>query len=118
MEEQKDSATNSDEQVEEDSVHSRLTEQYSTPTIVDKISVKPAGTLSKAIGLNDKFQLLATLFNGEEANYSECIQMLEEQKDFDSAEDFLKNVMAIKYSWDVESETYSKLLDITTRHFS
>lgn len=76
------------------------------------------GRLSRFIGLNDKFQIVRQLFNGEESAYLNFIQAMEKFEDLESAEKFLVEEVCIQRNWDPESEAFKNLSSITIRYFS
>ncbi|OFY84832.1 MAG: hypothetical protein A3F72_19535 [Bacteroidetes bacterium RIFCSPLOWO2_12_FULL_35_15] len=92
----------------------------------DKIEVKsvipnihkPAiSDLSKAIGINDKFQFANELFSGNMQEYSIAIQQLNSCETLESAMDYFSNLQQL-YEWDSENQTVKRLLDLVDRRYS
>lgn len=56
----------------------------------EQISEEPA-----SLTLNDKFHLINSLFEGNEADYTECLNCLSEMKSREDAEDYIFNDLCI-----------------------
>lgn len=79
---------------------------------------KPAiSDLSKAIGINDKFQFANELFAGNIQEYSIAIQQLNSSEGLESAMDYFSNLQQL-YEWDSENQTVKRLLDLVDRRYS
>lgn len=92
----------------------------------DKIEVKPVisnihkptiSDLSKAIGINDKFQFANELFAENMQEYSIAIQQLNSCETLESAMDYFSNLQQL-YEWDSENQTVKRLLDLVDRRYS
>ena len=79
---------------------------------------KPAITdITKAIGINDKFQFANELFTGSMQEYSIAVQQLNSAESLEAAMDYFSNLQML-YEWDVENETVKRLLDLVDRRYS
>ena len=79
---------------------------------------KPAiADITKAIGLNDKFQFAKELFDESMQEYSIAIQQLNSAESLEAAMDYFTNLQLL-YEWDMENETVKRLLDIVDRRYS
>ena len=85
--------------------------------VANKIQ-KPAITdITKAIGLNDKFQFAKELFGESMQEYSIAIQQLNSAESLEGAMDYFSNLQML-YEWDMENETVKRLLDLVDRRYS
>ena len=74
---------------------------------------KPVKNIEAAIGINERFEFVRELFNGDAASYTKTIKMLDASSNFNEAFNYLNQT----YSWDLESDMVHKLLDIVRRRF-
>lgn len=78
-----------------------------------KIQSKPLENISAAIGLNEKFSFIHTLFRGDATKYNETIQVLNNSTNFNEAYNYLNET----FDWDMNSEPVQKILDLIRRKF-
>lgn len=85
--------------------------------VANKIQKPAIQDISKAIGLNDKFQFANELFEGSMQEYSIAIQQLNGAESLESAMDYFSNLQQL-YEWDMEKESVKRLLDLVDRRYS
>ena len=85
--------------------------------VTNKIQKPSITDISKAIGLNDKFQFANELFEGSVQEYSIAIQQLNGAESLESAMDYFSNLQQL-YEWDIEKESVKRLLDLVDRRYS
>lgn len=84
--------------------------QYN-PEEVRPVAIQPAHhniSLSKAFTLNDRFRFKRELFGGNDADFTDTLQLLSEMETYGEAEDYLLNDMM----WDCDSEPVKDFLSI------
>jgi len=72
---------------------------------------KPITNLSNAIGLNDRFQFIKELFNGDVELYNNTLGVLNNSTNFNEAYNFLMD----NFEWDMDSDTVQSLLELVRR---
>jgi hypothetical protein len=85
------------------------------PTVT-KVARPGIADLRAAIGINDKFLFANELFNGNMTEYDIAIQQLNSAGSLESAMDYISNIRDL-YSWDMESETVKRMLDLVDRRY-
>lgn len=86
--------------------------------VADKIALKPIKDLRAAIGINDKFQFMETLFNKEEVVFESSIKTINAFKNFAEAQFWIKQNLRNKYQWDEESAVVMAFDQLVKRRFS
>ncbi|MBN2348942.1 MAG: hypothetical protein JXJ22_08905 [Bacteroidales bacterium] len=76
-----------------------------------QLQSKPISNIANAIGLNDKFLIIKTLFNGNADQYNETLLMLNSASNFNEAFNYLVE----NFDWDMDSEIVQKLLELIRR---
>ncbi len=71
-------------------------------------------SLRGAIGINDRFQIISEVFNGDAAAYEQAIDDLESYEDLDELMIHIHD----RYSWNPNAEGTKTLIEILTRKFS
>ena len=74
---------------------------------------KPVNDLNKVIGLNEKYAIIKELLKGDSNKYNEIIDILNNQKNFNDAYNFI--VKDLK--WDTNQHIVKYLLDLLRRKF-
>ncbi len=115
--EKKDTA-NSEKKSLGDSIsgmHPTLNEELSTKVksadLARHLKNRPITDLSTAIGLNEKFELINNLFNGDRNSYNETIERLNLATNFNEAYNYLSD----KLNWDMDNPMVQRLLDLIRR---
>ena len=86
--------------------------------VADKIALEPIKDLRAAIGINDKFQFMETLFNKEEVVFESSIKTINAFKNFAEAQFWIKQNLRNKYQWDEESAVVIAFDQLVKRRFS
>lgn len=84
----------------------------------DLLNEAPVRDLKKAIGLNDRYVFIATLFNGDEGFYERCIKTLNAFSVLQEAEYWVKRELALKLGWQDENPTVRHFYQLLKRRFS
>lgn len=85
-------------------------------SVAEKLQNKRIESLKSVIGINDKFQFINELFNGDAQKYDETIYTLNNFKKFDEAMQYF-STLKYRFSWEEESEAYEKLSLMLERKF-
>lgn len=86
--------------------------------VADKIALEPIKDLRAAIGINDKFQFMETLFNKEEVVFESSIKTINAFKNFAEAQFWIKQNLRNKYQWEEESAVVMAFDQLVKRRFS
>jgi len=77
-----------------------------------KISNRPLESIKKAIGINDRFQYIRELFEGNAEKFIDTVAELDEKTDINEAVDYLKK----NFKWK-KNETSLKFVNLVKRRF-
>jgi hypothetical protein len=88
------------------------------PEVKDHITLEPIKNLASAIGINDKFLFIETLFLGDEKAFEESIKTINAFKIFQEAQFWIKQELRIKNNWDEASPIVHQFDQLVKRRFS
>ena len=88
------------------------------PEVKDHITLEPIKNLASAIGINDKFLFIETLFLGDEKAFEESIKTINAFKIFQEAQFWIKQELRIKNNWDEASPIVNQFDQLVKRRFS
>lgn len=71
--------------------------------------------IRESLTINQKFMFTKALFNGDFEKFSEAIQALDNQPDFDGAMDYLEKYLM---KWDQESEEFHEFMEMIEKRFN
>ena len=91
---------------------------FSKKEVAEKIALEPIKDLRTAIGINDKFQFMETLFNKEEVLFESSIKTINAFKNFAEAQFWIKQNLRNKYQWEEESSVVIAFDQLVKRRFS
>ena len=74
---------------------------------------KPVKNIESSIGINERFEFIKELFNGDTATYLKTIKILDNSSNFNEAFNYIHQT----FLWDYESETVHKILDLVRRRY-
>lgn len=72
----------------------------STSELQEKLALEPIKDLKAAIGINDKFQFIETLFGKDEKAFEQAIKSINAFKIYAEAQFWIKSNLKEKYQWD------------------
>lgn len=100
---------------EQQSLHHKIgktkTERYS-----DKLQQQPVVDLKRSIGINEKFAFMNELFGGNQQQYTQSIETLNNFSNYEEAQAHLQN-LASDMKWNISSNTYQELDELVKRRF-
>lgn len=78
-----------------------------------KLSNRPVESIKKSIGINDRFQYIRELFEGNAERFVDAVTKLDEKKNMNEAVDYLKQ----NFKWQ-KNETSLKFINLVKRRFT
>lgn len=76
-----------------------------------KLKSKPIGSITGALGLNEKFELIKELFDGNKEKFEKTMQILNMAGSFVEAYNYLEE----NFDWDMDSPYVQRLLELIRR---
>lgn len=83
------------------------------PSVSDMIARREAADLKRVFTLNDKMHFRRTLFNHNDAQFTEALDQLARLESFDGAKKFVKET----YGWDLADNEVADFLSIIKPHY-
>jgi hypothetical protein len=80
----------------------------------EKLALDPIKDLKSAIGINDKFQFIATLFNGDEKAFEQAIKTINGFKIYAEAQFWIKSNLREQNKWD-DTDDVVKAFDLLVK---
>jgi hypothetical protein len=84
----------------------------------EKLALDPIKDLKAAIGINDKFQFTATLFNGDEKAFEMAVKTINGFKIYAEAQFWIKSNLREQYNWDETAEVVKAFDLLVKRRFA
>ena len=84
----------------------------------EKLALDPIKDLKAAIGINDKFQFIATLFNGDEKAFEMAVKTINGFKIYAEAQFWIKSNLREQYNWDETAEVVKAFDLLVKRRFA
>ena len=84
----------------------------------EKLALDPIKDLKAAIGINDKFQFTATLFNGDEKAFENAIKTINGFKIYAEAQFWIKSNLREQNKWDETAEVVKAFDLLVKRRFA
>lgn len=102
---------------EKPNLNERIGENNPDASITSKIKKQPVASLKKAIGINEKFQYINELFNGNIQDYSNAINHLNDTcTTIEEARDFLEQ-LNFDHKWDSDHDAVLSFTTLVERRF-
>ncbi|MBP7849500.1 MAG: hypothetical protein KA053_04430 [Lentimicrobiaceae bacterium] len=98
------------------SLHDKLEAVQNGSTLADKLQQNRIQDIKSALGINERFLFINTLFKGDQPAFEEAVANLNGFAAYPEAAIFLKH-LASRYEWDEESEACQKLQLIIKRRY-
>lgn len=106
------------ERVEEaSSLKDKLNTDGSGKSLAEKLKMQPISDLKTAIGMNEKFLFMNDLFQGERDAFHQSLDYLNSLSTFLEADDYINNNLVAKYSWDLESISAVRFMELVERRY-
>jgi hypothetical protein len=84
----------------------------------EKLALDPIKDLKTAIGINDKFQFIASLFNGDEKAFEQAVKSINGFKIYAEAQFWIKSNLRGQYKWDDTAEVVKAFDLLVKRRFA
>ena len=84
----------------------------------EKLALEPIKDLKGAIGTNDKFEFIATLFVGDEKAFDKAIKTINGFKIYAEAQFWIKSNIREQYNWDETAEVVKAFDLLVKRRFA
>jgi Asp-tRNA(Asn)/Glu-tRNA(Gln) amidotransferase A subunit family amidase len=84
----------------------------------EKLALDPIKDLKAAIGINDKFQFTATLFNGDEKAFEMAVKTINGFKIYAEAQFWIKSNLREQNKWDETAEAVKAFDLLVKRRFA
>lgn len=84
----------------------------------EKLALDPIKDLKAAIGINDKFQFTATLFNGDEKAFDIAVKTINGFKIYAEAQFWIKSNLREQNKWDETAEAVKSFDLLVQRRFA
>ena len=110
-------ATEATEEVTEEVVEEVLVKIQNTE-LQEKLALDPIKDLKTAIGINDKFQFTATLFNGDEKAFEMAVKTINGFKIYAEAQFWIKSNLREQNKWDETAEVVKAFDLLVKRRFA
>ena len=85
-------------------------------SMIEKLQHKRIADLKAAIGINEKFQFINELFEGNMKEYNVAVDQVNNFSSFSEAESYLANLKDM-YKWDVENPVATQFTELVERKF-
>jgi hypothetical protein len=89
-----------------------------TSELQEKLALEPIKDLKAAIGINDKFQFIETLFGGDEKAFEQAIKTINGYKILAEAQFWIKSNLRTQYQWEDQSEVVKAFDLFVKRRFA
>ncbi len=98
-------------QQEKTIINEELSQNKSTTDISARLKTKPITSITAAIGLNEKFELIHNLFNDNKVKYEHTMVILNSATNFNDAYDYL----SANFDWDMNDPLVQRILELIRR---
>ena len=100
------------------SIPVEINEVITSTELQEKLALDPIKDLKVAIGINDKFQFIATLFNGDEKAFEQAVKTINGFKIYAEAQFWIKSNLREQYNWDETAEVVKAFDLLVKRRFA
>jgi hypothetical protein len=90
----------------------------SSTELQEKLALDPIKDLKSAIGINDKFQFIATLFGGDEKAFEHAVKTINGFKIYAEAQFWIKSNLREQHNWDETTDVVKAFDLLVKRRFA
>jgi len=101
-----------------DSIPKEINATITNTELQEKLALDPIKDLKVAIGINDKFQFISTLFNGDEKAFDQAIKTINGFKIYAEAQFWIKSNLREQNKWDDTTEVVKAFDFLVKRRFA
>lgn len=98
------------------SLNDRLKQQQ--VEVAQKLGGMPVNDLRQAIGINDKYQFIDVLFNGDKDLYERSIKTINEFRSFQEADHWIQREIMIIQGWQEDNKLVQQFYSLLRKRFS
>jgi hypothetical protein len=92
-------------------------QQSDGPTLAERLRKTPIPNLKTAIGINQKFLYITTLFGDDKNAYAEAVDRLNSFASFIEADEYIQNVLKTRYEWQIKNPVVKEFLELVERRY-
>jgi predicted transposase YbfD/YdcC len=107
----------SEESREQQRTLNDLLNRKSNQTLADLHQQQKIGQLSSHINMNQKFMFIKELFNNDKDAFWQSIEQLDQQNSYAEAMGIVRNELAPRYHWKMDSEEVVELMELLSRRY-
>jgi hypothetical protein len=93
------------------SINEELSKTINPTKLTEKLTSKPIINIGSALGLNEKFEIINHLFDGNKDKYEHTLQVFNAASDFNEAYEYIAHDL----QWDMENQYVQKILELIRR---
>jgi len=98
-------------------LNQKLADTSESKSVAEKLKSQPIPDLLAAIGINQKFLFMNDLFDGERDEFHNSLGELNKFDSFLDADNYIRNNLMSKYSWDMESPSAIRFMELIERRY-
>jgi hypothetical protein len=100
-----------------ESISSEINADTTNTELQEKLALDPIKDLKAAIGINDKFQFIATLFGGDEKAFEQAVKTINGFKIYAEAQFWIKSNLREQNKWDDTTDVVKAFDLLVKRRF-
>jgi hypothetical protein len=101
-----------------ESISKEINATITNTELQEKLALDPIKDLKSAIGINDKFQFIATLFGGDEKAFEQAIKTINGFKIYAEAQFWIKSNLREQNKWDETTDEVKAFDLLVKRRFA
>ena len=101
----------------DDSLGTALSQHSTKPNLGEKLEHAPVGDLREAIGINDKFQFINELFNGDMDQYNKVLDELNSFASLQGALTYLSE-LSVQYDFQKAGMAFQRLKALLNKKYA
>jgi hypothetical protein len=101
-----------------ESISKEINATITNTELQEKLALDPIKDLKSAIGINDKFQFIATLFGGDEKAFEQAIKTINGFKIYAEAQFWIKSNLREQNKWDETTDVVKAFDLLVKRRFA
>ena len=101
-----------------ESISNEINATITNTELQEKLALDPIKDLKSAIGINDKFQFIATLFGGDEKAFEQAVKTINGFKIYAEAQFWIKSNLREQNKWDETTDVVKAFDLLVKRRFA
>ena len=95
-------------------INNFINELNKADDLASQLKLSPIDDISSAISINDRIAFVNNLFEGDNDNFTKCLEQINSQSNLKDA----INTLSSKISFDIENTTHTKFIELIYRRFA